>query len=161
MIRFRAMTLLELMVALSIVGVVAGLAIPSISELVRRSRARVEVREVRAFLSGAASLARLRRECAEIRVVGASLEISMHPRVATAPEPHHCDFTANSSLPGGSNTRTLRLLWASPTADLQLDSRGSVVTPSDYELALTVKGSSEQHRFRVVAGTGLFRRAPW
>lgn len=152
-------TLLELMVALSLIGVLAGLAIPSFSEMIRRSRARVEVREVRNFLSRAGALARLRRECAKVHLVGNSvLQISLHPKDSTAPAPQPCDFSTTSALPVPSPSRSLNLLEASHTGDLQLDSRGSLLSPSPYELTLTVKDSTEKHRFHVVAGTGSFKR---
>ena len=158
--RPRGVTLLELMVALSLIGVIAGLAIPSFSEMIRRSRARVEVREVRNFLSRVGALARLRRECASVHLVGNSeLQISLHPKDSTAPAPQPCDFGTPSALPVPSPSRSLHLLEASHMGDLRLDARGSLLSPTTYELTLTVKDTTETHRFHVVAGTGTFKRS--
>ena len=155
----RGVTLLELMVALSLIGVIAGLAIPSFGEMIRRSRARVEVREVRNFLSRAGALARLRSECARVQLVGTSvLQISLHPKDTSATATQPCDFAATSGLPVPAPNRTLGLLDATHTGDLHLDARGSLLSPATYELVLTVKDTTEKHRFHVVPGTGTFKR---
>lgn len=151
------MTLLELMTVLAIVGLASSIAIPSFSDMVRRSRTRAEVRELRAFLSSAAGYARVRRECALIEVKASEVAVTFHPRsgIPTAP----CDFASASPLSGASRKRLLSLLQAEPALPLRLDDHGGVIEPLDYGVQLRVKGSAEVHRFRVVPGTGVFRRA--
>jgi prepilin-type N-terminal cleavage/methylation domain-containing protein len=80
----RGFTLLELMVVVAIVGVLAALTLPGISEMTRERRAAGEFAKLRNALVQSRNLARSLRRCVEVEVVADSAEMTAYPMSSCA-----------------------------------------------------------------------------
>lgn len=68
-------SLLELMTVVALVGVLTAVAVPNITEAIRKSRARAQFYELRTFLVEARNRARLHRRCVLVEVGASAQEL--------------------------------------------------------------------------------------
>jgi prepilin-type N-terminal cleavage/methylation domain-containing protein len=156
--RVRGFSLIELMIAVGIVGVLAVAAVPGLSRAVGRSRANAQVQRVREALISARNLARVKAFCVEVSVASSAITLTPRapgagasctaPGAATSTVEHYTFRDMNSEV----NQVTLSPLGALMT----FDTRGGVADGTVK--VLNVQTPYHAARYTIWPAFGAIRR---
>jgi prepilin-type N-terminal cleavage/methylation domain-containing protein len=158
--RLRAVTLIEVMVVVAIVGILAGLAGVSLSDVVSNARRTADAEAIDDLLRTARNLARQERRC--VQVVMTSRQITATP-IDHGRDVPPLDCTGGRLLPERAQRQTLPPGVTLTGTSFVFDRSGGALAvegASDdgaIDLVVTVTGSGRAPRtirVRVLAGSG-------
>ncbi len=151
----RAVTLVEILIVVAMLGVLASLSMISISDTVIRARMVADADEIDDILRRARLLARMERRC--VLVVTDQNRIDIIPLGHNGAPPPDC--SESEQLAGRATSRTLMQGISLSQSAVMFDRAGGALQPFDLVVTLTPPGAPTRvFIIRVLAGSGAISR---
>lgn len=134
------------MTVVALVGVLTAVAVPNITEAVRKSRARAQFQELRTFLVEARNRARLHRRCVAVQLGAGAQELRAR------------ESECGGAAVGDQSASFPLLIIDDPGSDIEFGSRGELVGGNIVALRARTRGVAPESRtLRILPAIGSVR----